>query len=346
VSSPPHATPPGDTGTAPAPNRIPRDTGFQPVQSPSLQHCPLPPGIGLFLYLLLSLSPFFTALGCCPRPPEAKTFHLNPPLRSVADVVNAINANNQKIPTLWATLNYSATIKDNKGQTHSIVSDDGVLTYTRPDLFHLIGRKELVGTVFDLGANGREFWLKLIPGANIMYVGSFVELAKASGADVPIPIRPDLVAEVLGVGTFNENLLKPPFPVMRYDGATDSYVFLFARQGDYHFFPEKEIWYDRATLRPRRVMFYDYEGIPKLDARLSSDKLVQVPSRPQSEWPVVAADFKLFFPVDGNHMEFTLKDVRLFKEGPRSTRYPNSASFQMPDATDVRVEKVTGSNAQ
>jgi hypothetical protein len=221
-----------------------------------------------------------------------------------------------------------------------------MLLFMRPDGFRLIGRKEFVGDVFDLGANGREFWLKLIPGANIMEVGTFADLAHSTGAKIDMPIRPDLVAEVLAVGIFGSDLLTPPVPVMRYDGATDSYVFVFALQGDFHWFPQREVWYDRATLRPRRIVIYDFDGQPRLDAHLTSDKPVQSPEIPQAQWPLVAGDFKLFFPADGSHMEFTLKDIRLFKEVGRNGKVPNPSNFELPDTSNVRVEKVTDSKGE
>jgi hypothetical protein len=329
----------------------PCDKGFQPVplavreKTRALFQKYRPARIPI--YLFLSLPVLLQTLGCHPCPPgsDSLAFRRNPALRPVAEVIAAINANNQKIPTLWATLNYSATIHF-EGQTHSLVSDDGMLLFMRPDRFRLIGRKEFVGDVFDLGANGREFWLKLIPGAKIMEVGTFADLAHSTGANIKMPVRPDLVAEVLAVGTFSADLLKPPVPVMRYDGATDSYVFVFALQGDYHWFPQREVWYDRATLRPRRIVIYDFEGQPKLDARLTSDKPVESPGIPQSQWPVVAGDFKLYFPDDGSHMEFTLKDIRLYKEVGRNGKVPNASNFELPDASDVRVEKVTGSKGE
>jgi hypothetical protein len=333
VSSPPHPR-------APRPHRPSRDTGFQPAPCP-VRRRPHSRFIAFF-YLVVSSYTLALTQGCRPAPPPpTSAFRLNPPLRPISEVIAAINANNQKIPTLWATLNYSATVKDEKGQVHNVVSDDGMLLYAHPNLFHLVGKKEFVGTVFDMGANDREFWLELLPGANVMYTGTFTAMAHASAAKLPIPLRPDLVAEVLGVGTFNETLLKQPVPVMRYDGSTDSYVFLFARQGEYRWFAQNEIWYDRTTLRPRRMVFYNFEGIPKLDARLSADKPVQDPDRPRDQWPLIAGDFKLFFPDTGDHMEFTLKDVRLYRQGNRNTRFPNPASFQRPDAGDTRVINVT-----
>ena len=324
---------------------LPRDTGFQPVLSPLLHQRHLLSRILFLLYLLTLPSILFVIQGCCPKCPDPNAFHPNPPLRSVSDVISAINANNQKIPTLWATLNYTATIKE-KGQTHSITSDDGTLLFMRPNRFRLVGNKEFVGPVFDMGVNDTEFWLEVKP-TNAMYSATFAQLAQASGTRINFPIRPDLVAEVLGVSTFNQNLLDPPFPIMRYEASTDSYVFLFARQGPHKYFAQREIWYDRTTLRPRRLVLYDLEGSPQLDARLTSDKPVQVPDQPRDQWPVIAGDFKLFFPDTGNHMEFSLKDIRLYRE-MRRTLIPNDGSFDKPDitGTDVHQEPIPGLNVE
>ncbi|HSU65488.1 MAG TPA: hypothetical protein VLJ39_01325, partial [Tepidisphaeraceae bacterium] len=89
---------------------------------------------------------------------------LNPPnLLTLSQLVATINANNDRIPTLWATLNYNATINDH-GQVHSVTSDDGVLLYQRPNNFRLVGKQALVGTVFDIGTNDRQYWLEAVPG--------------------------------------------------------------------------------------------------------------------------------------------------------------------------------------
>src|SRR6185437_9348659 len=112
--------------------------------------------------------------------------------------------------------NYSATIAD-KGQVHSVSSDDGVLLYSQPASFRLVGKKEFVGTVFDIGSNGQQFWLEIGPGANAMWWGNYADLARVNSRELPIPIRPDLVMEVLGVGTINSDFNAQPVPTMHYD---------------------------------------------------------------------------------------------------------------------------------
>jgi hypothetical protein len=260
---------------------------------------------------------------------------LNPPgLLTMNEVAAAINANNQRIPSLWATLNYSATIKADR-QTHSVASDDGVLLYMQPGFFRLNGKKEFVGTVFDMGINDTELWLEIVPGIKQLQWWTLKGLT--SEGTTGIPVDPRAIGQVLAVSLIGPNFLSTPVPVMHYEGLSDSYVFNFDEQGPEHWFVQKQIWYDRLTLRPRRLMLYDANGVPLLDARLSNDIRIQTPGAPLANWPQVAGDFRLFFPMDGSTMEFTLKDVRLYKEMPGGRRIPNRASFDKPEPEpDVR----------
>ena len=285
--------------------------------------------------------------GCCPPPPTDTRQALNPPgLLSTAEVVARINTNNKQLPTLWAALNYSVTIMDH-GKPRSVASDDGTLLFAQPVFFRLRADKEFVGTVFDLGTNDREFWCEVKPGLNTLYRGSFAELAKLDPRDakMKIPVRPDLIRDVLGIGIVGPNLLSTPIPLMRFDPVTDNYVILFGVQKGDHWVTQKQIWYDRATLRPRRVIVYGDEGVPVLDAELSHDMKVSIPNEPAENWPSVAGNYRVFLPPDGSHMEFTLKDVRLFTEGNRGARIPNPANFEVPDVseTDTKTNFVTGS---
>jgi hypothetical protein len=135
---------------------------------------------------------------------------------------------------------------------------------------------------------------------------------------------------------------------MHYDGGTDSYVFQFNYQAPDRWFTQKEIWYDRVTLRPRRVMLYDADGRPAVDARLSNDVRVQVPNVPAANWPMVAGDFRLFFPDSGSRMEFTLRDVRLYKDMGNGRRIPNPSNFRVPDVsgTDIQAIQIGASGVE
>jgi hypothetical protein len=286
--------------------------------------------------------------GCAGSKPAAppNENRLNPPgLMTMEAVVHAINANNDRIPTLWSTLNYSVTILD-KGQAHSVSSDDGVLMYRRPSGFRLVGKKEFVGTVFDMGSNAGEFWLEVVPGTNRMWWGKYADLANLNSDRLPIPIRPDLVMQVLPVAPINTNFNEQPVPTMRYDNATDAYVFVFNVKAPDRWLAEKQVSYDRATLRPRRIVLYDASGRPVLKAALSMDVRVRMPGGSPNDWPVVPGDYKLFFPDSGSSMEFSLKDVRLEQRRGRVV-FPNPGSFQLPDVsgTDVRATQIGGGGA-
>jgi hypothetical protein len=289
--------------------------------------------------------------GCCHGPPASPDTHvLNPKdLLSTAEVVARINANNTRLPTLWAALNYSATIMVD-GKPQSITSDDGTLLFMQPYYFRLKGDKEFIGTVFDLGTNDREFWCEVKPGVNTLYRGTFAQLKQMKPSDAlkAIPIQPDLIRDVLGIGIIGPNLLTTPAPILRFDPVADSYIILFGSSATDHWVIQKQIWYDRASLRPRRVVVYAEEGRPVLDAELAHDLRVSVPNEPTENWPMIAADYRIFLPESGSHMEFSLKDVRLFKENSRGVQIPNRSKFEVPDVseTDTRTNVITSSRVE
>jgi len=289
------------------------------------------------------LAALLLACGCCHT---ATGPHLRPyygPTESMASVAQQVNANNEKIPTLWANLNYSAMVNEN-GTTHSVSGGDGILLY-QPSDFRLVAKKEFVGTVFDLGTNGKEYWLEVVPGTNRMWWGRYDDLVHTQLGKSPIPIRPDLVLEVLGVSLINRDFNVPPVPTMRFNNDEDAYMFVFNVHAPDRWLALKEVWYDRASHRPRRVILYDANGRAVLRADLSMDTKVQVPGEDPRTWPVMAGDYKLFFPDTGSRMEFTVKDVRLYKQNPGGRlKVPNASSFAMPDVqgTDVRPIQIGG----
>ena len=157
----------------------------------------------------------------------------------------------RRFPPSGGRSNYSATIIDH-GKAHSVSSDDGVLLYMAPTEFRLVGKKEFVGTVFDIGSNEQLFWLEVIPGVNQLWWGKYADLAHVNAESLPIPIRPDLVMEVLGVGVINTDFNALPVPTMRYDNAADAYILIFNLKAPNQWLAEKEVWYDRGRSVPAR----------------------------------------------------------------------------------------------
>ena len=173
------------------------------------------------------------------------------PTLPMAEVVRRINANNEKLPTLWATHNYLANVLDDRKRPHRVYGT-GAMLYQNPRSLRLVGQKEFVGTIFEVGSNDTQYWLRITPELNTIWWGNYADFDRADAAGgLPIPIRPDLVVQVLGIATINTNFLEPPSPVMRFDRAADAYDFLWVTRGPDRLLAKKEIWYDRQTLRHR-----------------------------------------------------------------------------------------------
>src|SRR5687767_13598795 len=99
------------------------------------------------------------------RPAKPKGYY--GPTETMSEVVEAINQNNQQIPTLWATHDFEATIIDEKKKSH-FVNGDGVLLYTSPKQMRLVGKKE-IGRVFEIGSDAENYWLTVVPSVDTMW---------------------------------------------------------------------------------------------------------------------------------------------------------------------------------
>lgn len=266
---------------------------------------------------------------CCPpRPPEHKAY--NGPTEPMETVVAAIERNNAAIPTLWAQLNYTATLVDPQKQTSDSVSGDGGLLYARPISLLLTGNKDIAGKVFQLGSNGDEFWVQIRADSDSFnyWWGHYANLDKPGCK--PIPIRTDMVVQVLGIGLYQPNFLEQPVPVMRFDNDNDVYIFdRNVTNGD-HWETQEEIWYDRATKHPRRVLLYDDIGRLVLKADLGEDVPIEIQGIAKDDWPVIARRYDLFFPDSGSRISFDFTEVAL-KHTLGHMTAPNRHSFDRID---------------
>src|SRR4051812_14127809 len=98
--------------------------------------------------------------GCVPKTPPPQPAYTGP-TESMEEVVRAINANNSKIPTLWATIANSGmdvSIVDDKGKRHDQVLG-GALLYRSPRDVKLVGKHDLAGDIFTIGSNNDLYWL-------------------------------------------------------------------------------------------------------------------------------------------------------------------------------------------
>jgi hypothetical protein len=260
------------------------------------------------------------------------------PTDRMPDVATAINANNTKLPTLWAEVAKARyDFVNEKGRRDSEALDGGVLLYQQsPRSVRLVGDKSIVGHVMELGSNPDVYWMSIKVGPDTAWWGNYQNLGKPCSES--LPIRPDLLFEVMGISTFNSDLTQMPAPVMRFNPDADAYMFVWVTPFDDRFVATREVWYDRESKRPKVVILYDVDGRVVLRAYLTAHEPVEVAGVPRAQWPSVATGYDLFFPDEKGGSKLTLKlgTVRLKNKGA-----PSLASFNFtPDATRLGVSKV------
>ncbi|MDB5297458.1 MAG: hypothetical protein JWO31_3441 [Phycisphaerales bacterium] len=292
------------------------------------------------------------ASGCGATNPDAGTARKAPyagPTDPLAKVAADIDANNQQLPTIWASHYYEATIVDPTTKKSSFVNGTGALLYRRPLGFRLVGKKDVVGDVFEVGSTADHYWLKLVPDRDTLWFGEHKYAGRPCVQQ--IPIQPNLVLEVLGVGLVGTDLMAAPAPVMRFNPDADAYMMVWVSPaggpaaggggggtvgtGPARLAAQREVWYDRATKLPKLVVLFDPDGRPVLRANLDKHKPVEVAGVPADRWPRLATEYKLYFPDTGSKMAFTLDEVALDRKGVPSRRgivFPGAT----PDEAGVR----------
>ncbi|CAA9395436.1 MAG: hypothetical protein AVDCRST_MAG64-1512 [uncultured Phycisphaerae bacterium] len=264
--------------------------------------------------------------GCGPRARVAAGGTAGPytgPTQTMAEVVNEINANNGALPTLWARHYFEANLVDADGR-RQFVNGEGVLLYKQPRGMRLVGTKAAAGNVFEIGSDEERYWLSMTPpnDRSRMWWGWYRNLGKPCVDTRSLPIRPDLVLQVLGVATIDTNFMAPPVPTMRFNGDpnADAYVFVWNVPLGDRWAAQKEIWYDRATKRPRLVVLFDDHGRVVLRARLLNHRRLEIDGVPPERSPEVARRYELFFPDTGSTMTFDLDEVAPERRGVPTRR--------------------------
>ena len=280
------------------------------------------------------------SLLCCACRPRNRVVEVAPPYvgqtQPMNEVVAAINANNAALPTLWSRHRFEANIVDPRGRK-TFANGDGVLLYKGPRGMRLVGEKDVAGRVFEIGSTDDRFWLTLSPPAerSQMWWGWYRNLGRPCMDTRQMSIRPDMVLEVLGIGTVNTNFLAPPAPVMRFNNDARAYMFVWSVPLGDRWAAQKEIWYDLETKLPRRVFLFDGDGRVVLRARLSNHEPVELPDVPAERWPKVARRYELFFPDTGSTMSFELYEVAPDRRGVLAKR---GIAFPSDPAVDEVIQ--------
>ena len=274
--------------------------------------------------LLICLTAFLFT-GCCHKKPTREPwFGQTLPMDQV---IERVNANNQLIPTLWATTDLEISVTDEKGRK-STYSGSGSLLYRRPGELFLEGKHVLGTPLFEMGSNADDYWL-IIPELQRAWWGHHRNVGKSCVQE--LPIRPDLLVEMLGVSTTNINLLEQPVPVMRFNHDEWAYMFVWQEKLPWRWIATKEIWYDLETLSPRKVVLFDALGRTILKADLSNPKPIEVPELPKERWPKMATEYKISFPASKAGLNLKISDVALTHRTRKNMIMPNNGSFATPD---------------
>jgi hypothetical protein len=255
------------------------------------------------------------------------------PTEPMAKVVAEINANNAAIPTIWARDYFAGMLVDEQKHIHH-VNAEGLLLMSKPASIRLVGNKPGV-TLFDMGTDGKRFWMSVPIEVDTMWWGNNKNIDRPCAQS--IPIQPEGILEVLGVGEFDAaNLNQPPVPVMRFEADADAYVFIWNHPQSDHWAATKEVWYDRTTKRAFRVRLFDPNGRVAMEAELSDNKQIAIDGQPKEKWPWLARVYRLSFPDSGSKITLSLVEVYLRSEEGA----PTERSFVMPNPQRAGVSKV------
>jgi hypothetical protein len=258
------------------------------------------------------------------------TGHIPPyygPTQTLSQVIGQVNANNAKITTLRAAHSFEATLVDDKGKSRSF-SGDGYLLFTKPAKLLLTAGGII--KYFEIGSNDDTYWFTAYPDeVSTQWYGRKDRLTDESARQ--IPIRPDLLLEVLGVSEINDDFLAPPVPVMRFNNDARAYMFTWNRPLTNRWVAEKEVWYDVDTKLPKLILLFDANGRIILRAYLSDHKPI-----PETGG-TIATRYELFFPENKSQMSFHITDLRPYIIKGK-IKIPNPGSFAFPQEPGVKKQ--------
>jgi outer membrane lipoprotein-sorting protein len=267
----------------------------------------------LFLLSVMALA------GGCAAPPAQQGYY--GPTLPLDQVVARIDENNARIPTLWAREHFEGTLVDREKKKTTRIDGYGNLLYTSPNEIRLTAKNEFT-EFFQMGSDGRQFWF-WDEQNKIFWWGDYSDVGQASSADVPV--RPDMVMEMLGIRRIDPSLLDEPAPTLRFNVMGDAYMIDWQSRSGGRWVVLKEIWYDRQTLLPEKALLFDGDGHVVVWALLGDYRQVEIPGAAKDQWPTMASRYELFFPYTGSTISFTLSDMSLSYKG-----HPNAATYQMP----------------
>jgi hypothetical protein len=260
-----------------------------------------------------------------------------PELLTPPKLIQEINRNNNALASLYAQHSFEGDFYDPRSKKMRFLNGSGDLFLLKPRDLLFRAKKDPIGEIFRMGSTQDRFWFVSEEGDKGMWWGHHRNAGKPCVSEMPV--RPDLVGEVLGISDINTFLLEAPFPTVRYNSDLRVYMVTWnAPAPDLgHWFIDREIWYtaDKPIL-PVKVILYDRSGQTVLRANLQKHRQVEAPDVAREQWPWVATHYALLFPQTRSTMTITLGDVALRTK----TGQPKAGMIRFPEDPDVPAEKV------
>ena len=274
---------------------------------------------------LLVLMSLFT--GCATRPAAVATADAvpEPTVLSLPELVDSVNANNERLPTLYARGYVEAVLYEEKGGGPTTFNGSAIVQHQKPGRLRLKVTKAALGELLDLGTDGERLFVRN-GTQRLSYLGTVDQIDPRAAAG--LPVRPDLMLQVLGINLLSRDLASFPAPVLEWNPDSRLHMVRFvepAALGEPRLTVSKQTWYDvtddgRAI--PRQTILTGDDGRPLLVARLFDHEPVG------DAGASVARRVYLYFPPTGSKMRIDLEDVQLTQSARRGRTLPNARSFE------------------
>ena len=266
---------------------------------------PSPGGVATFARFA-TLAAFASLLlpGCASTPDAPDAPVVTQPQRSAlpsyAEVAGAQNRRVADLDKVWAAASALVTYQDQDGQVRTEQAE-GYLQIIQPDRVALSLGKQITSEVyFYLGSNATHYWWfdRLDPERKIAYVGTHEMASPERAASLGAPVHPLDLLDLIGITALpgavevgrdpepperaaangvereeREGIEPSPPPGARVGWSPDGRHVLVdvpARFGT------RRMWFDPATMLPRRVELLDSRGRVSVASVLERDVLVEV----------------------------------------------------------------------
>jgi len=217
---------------------------------------------------VVTFSALTTVFGCGPRPVP-----LEPPTDDspIPVVIERVNANSKKMDFLLRGGGVSATVRYREDGAPATQELSGILLYRKPrDLY--LSLEHTLGGKLEVGSNGREFWVWERIKEPRYWWGRH---ERAEGIlDADLPVRPDVLLEVLGLQDLPTHTTGPHGPLSWV--GLDRYELLFLDSDETGQLQlVKAIDIDRREPFLVRSIVYFQHGRPVTVAKLSRYEVVE-----------------------------------------------------------------------